>query len=57
MKVIIGILIPFFGTSLGAAFVFFMRKSLSDMLQSGIDRICGGSHGGCIHLEPFNSGD
>ena len=36
MKVIIGILIPFFGTSLGAAFVFFMRKSLSDMLQRAL---------------------
>ena len=85
MKVIIGILIPFFGTSLGAAFVFFMRKSLSDMLQRALTGFAAGvmvaasiwsllipameqSAGagvwvflpaviGCIHLEPFNSGD
>ena len=42
MKVIIGILIPFFGTSLGAAFVFFMRKSLSDMLQRALTGFAAG---------------
>ena len=30
MEAFYGILIPFLGTSLGAACVFFMKKSLSD---------------------------
>ena len=33
MKLLFNILIPFFGTSLGAACVFIMRKQLSDVLQ------------------------
>ena len=33
IKVFYGILIPFLGTSLGALCVFFMKKSMSDMLQ------------------------
>ena len=32
-KVILGILIPFMGTSLGAAMVFVLKKSISDNLQ------------------------
>lgn len=32
-EVILGILIPFIGTSLGAALVFVMRKSISENLQ------------------------
>ena len=33
IKVLFGVLIPFFGTSLGAACVFFMKKSMSDTLK------------------------
>lgn len=33
IKVLFGVLIPFFGTSLGAACVFFMKKSMSDTLR------------------------
>lgn len=33
MKLLFNILIPFFGTSLGAACVFVMRKQLSDVVQ------------------------
>ena len=33
MKLLFNILIPFFGTSLGAACVFIMRKQLSDVVQ------------------------
>ena len=33
MQIIQGILIPFFGTSLGAAMVFFLRGQISDSLQ------------------------
>jgi hypothetical protein len=29
LSIIAGVIIPFVGTSLGAAFVFFMRKDLS----------------------------
>src|SRR5574344_2209147 len=32
-QVIIGLLIPFIGTSLGAAFVFCLRKEISDGIQ------------------------
>ena len=32
-NVVIGILIPFLGTSLGAAMVFFLKKQMSDSLQ------------------------
>ena len=32
-KTVYGILIPFLGTALGAACVFFMRRQLSDILQ------------------------
>lgn len=31
--VLIALLIPFLGTALGAAFVFFMKKAMPDLLQ------------------------
>ena len=36
MKVFWGILIPFFGTSLGAACVFLMKETLSDKVQRAL---------------------
>ena len=33
METFLGILIPFLGTTLGAACVFFMKKSLSDLVR------------------------
>ena len=36
METFIGILIPFIGTTLGSACVFFMKKSLSDMVQRSL---------------------
>ena len=36
MNVFEGILIPFVGTTLGAACVFFMRKTLSKLLQCAL---------------------
>ena len=36
MEVFYGILLPFLGTSLGAACVFFMKKSLSDRVQRAL---------------------
>ena len=36
MEVIFGILIPFLGTTLGAACVFFMKRSLGDSVQRAL---------------------
>ena len=36
MDVILGILLPFAGTTLGAAMVFFMRKEMNEKLQKGL---------------------
>ena len=36
METFIGILIPFIGTTLGSACVFFMKKSLNDMVQRSL---------------------
>ena len=33
METFLGIMIPFLGTTLGAACVFFMKKSLGDLVQ------------------------
>lgn len=41
-EVIKGILIPFLGTSLGAACVFFMRQRLSNVLQSALNGFAAG---------------
>ena len=42
MEVFWGILIPFLGTSLGAACVFFMKKNLSDMVQRALTGFAAG---------------
>ena len=36
MSITIGLLIPFLGTMLGAAFVFFMKKDMSPKLQKSL---------------------
>ena len=36
MKTFLGILIPFLGTTLGAACVLFMKKSLGDLVQRAL---------------------
>ena len=36
METFIGIMIPFLGTTLGAACVFFMKKSLGDLVQRSL---------------------
>ena len=38
MEVFLGILIPFLGTTLGAACVFFMKKSLGDLEDGSVTR-------------------
>lgn len=42
MKVLCSILIPFLGTSLGAACVFFMKKELSDRIQRALTGFAAG---------------
>ena len=42
MNVFEGILIPFVGTTLGAACVFFMRKTLSKLLQRALAGVAAG---------------
>ena len=42
MEAFWGILIPFLGTSLGAACVFFMKKNLSDMVQRSLTGFAAG---------------
>lgn len=42
MEAFWGILIPFLGTSLGAACVFFMKKTLSDMVQRSLTGFAAG---------------
>ena len=42
MQVFYGILIPFLGTSIGSACVFFMKKSLSDYIQRALTGFAAG---------------
>ena len=42
MEAFYGILIPFLGTSLGAACVFFMKKTLSDTVQRALTGFAAG---------------
>ena len=42
MNVFYGILIPFLGTSLGAACVFFMKNTLSDKIQRALTGFAAG---------------
>ena len=45
-KVIIGIVLPFLGTALGSATVFFLKKEMNSKLQNTTDflRLCGGRY-------------
>ena len=42
MKVFWGVIIPFIGTSLGSAMVFFMKKNLSDKVQKALTGFASG---------------
>ena len=42
METFLGILIPFLGTTLGAACVFFMKKSLGDLVQRALTGFAAG---------------
>ena len=51
METFLGIMIPFLGTTLGAACVFFMKKSLGDLVQRASCGLCRRCDGGSVHLE------
>ena len=36
MEIFLGIMIPFLGTTLGASCVFFMKRSLGDLVQRAL---------------------
>ena len=40
--VVLGLLVPFLGTSLGAACVFFLKKGLGDRVQRGLTGFASG---------------
>lgn len=42
MEAFLGVLIPFLGTSLGAACVFFTKKTLSDSVQRSLTGFAAG---------------
>ena len=43
MKTFLGILIPFLGTTLGASCVFFMKRSLGDLVQRALAGFAAGA--------------
>ena len=43
METFFGILIPFLGTTLGSACVFFMKKSLGDLVQRSLAGFAAGA--------------
>ena len=57
INVFYGILIPFLGTSAGAACVFFMKKNLNESDPESTYRFCGRSYGCGFHMEPADPGN
>ena len=51
METFLGILIPFLGTALGSACVFFMKKSLGDLVQRSLAGFAAGGDGGGVDME------
>ena len=49
-----GILIPFLGTSLGAACVFFMRRALGDLVQRSLAGFAAGVMVAASVCSPFS---
>lgn len=56
MTTFYGILIPFLGTTLGAACVFFLRRALGDRLQRALTGFAAGVMGRSLRLEPAHPG-
>ena len=45
METFLGIMIPFLGTTLGASCVFFMKRSLGDLVQRSLAGFAAGEIG------------
>ena len=57
MEAFYGILIPFLGTSLGAACVFFLKKTLSDAVQRALTGFAAGVMvAASVWMEPADPG-
>jgi len=54
-NILLGIMIPFIGTTLGSAMVFFMKKEMNVRLQNA-SRICVGSNDRGVGLVASYSG-
>ena len=57
MTVFWGLMIPFLGTSLGAACVFLMKKDLKPFVQKGFLGICIRRYGSGIRVVASDSGN
>lgn len=57
INVFYGILIPFLGTSAGAACVFFMKKNLNEPDSESTYRLCSRSYGCGFHMESAAPGN
>ena len=55
MDLCLGLLIPFLGTTLGAAMVFLMKNEMSTKLENILLRVCFWSYDCSISLVTFNS--
>ena len=55
METFLGIMIPFLGTTLGAACVFFMKKSLGDLVQRSLAGFAAGVMVAASDMEPADS--
>ena len=57
MQLAVGLLLPFLGTTLGAACVFFMKGQMKPLVQKMLRGICVGSDGGGIGVVASDSGN
>lgn len=57
LKATIGILIPFIGTTLGSAFVFFLKKDMNPKMQKALLGFASGVMIAGIYLVTFIPGN
>ena len=55
--ILIGVLIPFAGTALGSACVYFMKKGIGSKGSEGSHGVCKRRDGGRLDLESHHSGN
>ena len=57
MELAAGLLLPFLGTALGAACVFFLKDELNRLVQKGASWLCIGRDGGGFGVVASDSGN